>query len=240
MQVRLNKYIAQSGLASRRAADRLISEGKVKINGSVVRTLGHKIDTDRDRVEVDGRTVHPSEDKVYLMLHKPPGCLVTRKDPFQRPTVMELLPPRASSVFPIGRLDLESEGLLLLTNDGELAHRLMHPRYGVKKLYRVKVKGRPAEANLEALRRGVYLYGKKTAPARVKPVSLGAGHSWLEVEIHEGRKREVRRMFESQGHIVLVLKRLRFAGLSLGRLGPGCWRDLSEPEIRALKKRVGL
>jgi pseudouridine synthase len=240
MQVRLNKYIAQSGLASRRAADRLISEGKVKINGGIVRTMGHKIDTDRDRVEVDGRTIHPSEDKVYLMLHKPPGFLVTRKDPFQRPTVMEFLPPRASSVFPIGRLDLESEGLLLLTNDGELAHRLMHPRYGVKKLYRVKVKGRPAEANLEALRQGVYLYGKKTAPARVKPVSLGAMHSWLEVEIHEGRKREVRRMFESQGHIVLVLKRLRFAGLSLGRLGPGCWRDLSEPEIRALKKRVGL
>ncbi len=240
MQVRLNKYIAQSGLASRRAADRLITEGKIKVNGSVVSVLGHKIDPVRDRVEVDGRTIHPSEDRIYLMLHKPPGCLVTRKDPFQRPTVMDLLPPHASGAFPVGRLDLESEGLLLLTNDGELAHRLMHPRYEVKKLYRIKVKGRPADANLEALRQGIHLYGKKTAPARIKAVSLGSRNSWFEVEIHEGRKREIRRMFESQGHIVLVLKRLRFAGLSLGKLGSGCWRDLTGPEIRALKKLAGL
>lgn len=240
MLVRLNKYIAQSGTSSRREADRLISDGKVRVNGRIVRTLGQKIDSDKDVVEVGGRTIQLPVDKIYLMLNKPPGCLVTRKDPYHRPTVMDLVPPLASGIFPVGRLDLDSEGLLLLTNDGELAHRLMHPRYGAKKLYRIKVKDRPAQASLDTLRQGIYLDGKKTAPARIKLVSLGASHSWLDVEIHEGRKREVRRLFESQGHPVLLLKRLQFAGLSLGRLAPGAWRVLSPTEIRALKKQVGL
>ncbi|MFA9453602.1 MAG: pseudouridine synthase [Candidatus Aminicenantaceae bacterium] len=240
MLVRLNKYIAQSGTSSRRAADRLISDGKVRVNGRIVRTLGQKINSDKDVVEVEGRTIQLPEDKVYLMLHKPSGCLVTRKDPYHRPTVMDLVPPLASGIFPVGRLDLDSEGLLLLTNDGELAHRLLHPRYGVKKLYRIKVKDRPAPAILDTLRQGIYLDGKKTAPARITPVSLGDRHSWLDVEIHEGRKREVRRLFESQGYPVLSLKRLQFAGLSLERLAPGAWRVLSPAEIRALKKQAGL
>ncbi|MGB2906554.1 MAG: pseudouridine synthase [Candidatus Aminicenantaceae bacterium] len=240
MLVRLNKYIAQSGTSSRREADRLISDGKVRVNGRIVQTLGQKINSDKDVVEVGGRTIQPPETKVYLMLHKPSGCLVTRKDPYHRPTVMDLVPPLASGIFPVGRLDLDSEGLLLLTNDGELAHRLMHPRYGVKKLYRIKVKDQPSPAILDTLRQGIYLDGKKTAPARITPVSLGDRHSWLDVEIHEGRKREVRRLFESQGYPVLSLKRLQFAGLSLGRLAPGAWRVLSPAEIRALKKQAGL
>jgi len=240
MLVRLNKYISQSGTSSRREADRLISDGKVRVNGRIVQTLGQKIDSVKDVVEVGGRTIHLPEDKIYLMLNKPPGCLVTRKDPYHRPTVMDLVPPMASGIFPVGRLDLDSEGLLLLTNDGELAYRLMHPRYNVKKLYRIKVKDRPAKASLDMLRQGIYLDGKKTAPARIEPVSLGARHSWLDVEIHEGRKREVRRLFESQGHPVLILQRLQFAGLSLGRLAPGAWRALSPAEIQALKKQVGL
>jgi pseudouridine synthase len=240
MLIRLNKFIAQSGKYSRREADRLISQGKVRINGRVVQTLGQKIDSDRDSVEVGGSFVQPPEEMVYLMLHKPPGCLVTRRDPLKRPTVMDLLPPLASGTFPVGRLDLDSTGLLLLTNDGELAHRLLHPRYGIKKLYRVKVKSRPSRSSLDTLRQGVYLDGKKTAPARITPVSLSARQSWLDVEIHEGRKREVRRLFESEGHAVLELKRLRFAGLSLGKLNSGAWRSLSSEEVRGLKKLVGL
>ncbi len=240
MLIRLNKYIAQSGAYSRREADGLISQGRVKVNGRFVQTLGEKIDSDRDTVEVGGSIIQPSEEMVYVMLHKPPGYLVTKKDPLKRPTVMELLPPLASGIFPVGRLDLDSAGLLILTNDGELAHRLLHPSYEVKKLYRVRVKSRPSEASLDTLRKGVYLDGKKTAPARITPVSLGARQSWLDVEIHEGRKREVRRLFESQGYSVLELKRLRFAGLSLGKLASGAWRHLSAAEVRGLKKKVGL
>ena len=240
MLIRLNKYIAQSGACSRREADRLIEQGKVKVNGRVQRVLGQKIESDRDAVEVEGRIIQPPQELAYLMLHKPPGYLVTRKDPQRRATVLDLLPLTAEGLFPVGRLDLNSEGLLLLTNDGELAHRLMHPRYEIKKLYRVKVKAWPSQASLDALRKGIYLDGRKTAPARIKPVSLGPRHSWLDVEIHEGRKREVRRLFESQGHPVLELKRLRFGGLSLGKLAPGAWRSLSPNEIRGLKRLVGL
>ena len=240
MQIRLNKYIAQSGMASRREADRLIESGRVRVNGRIVRTLGTKIDGLKDKVEVEGQAVRPLEDKVYLMLNKPPGYLVTRKDPHDRPSVMGLLPPGLGGVFPVGRLDLDSEGLLLLTNDGQLAHRLLHPRYGVIKHYRVKVKGRPTEASLMRLRRGIHLDGKKTAPARIDLVSPVARGSVLDVEIHEGRKREVRRMFESQGNPVLTLKRLRFAGLSLGKLKAGTWRHLRAGEVKKLKTLVGL
>jgi pseudouridine synthase len=240
MQIRLNKYIAQSGAASRREADRLIESGRVMVNGRIVRTLGTTIDDLKDRVEVGGRAVRPLDQRIYLMLHKPPGYLVTRKDPHNRPNVMALLPPGLRAVFPVGRLDLDSEGLLLLTNDGELAHRLMHPRYGIIKHYRVKVKGRPAEASLSKLRQGINIDGKKTAPARIVLVSAGTHSSVLDVEIHEGRKREIRRMFESQGNPVQTLKRLRFAGLPLGKLKAGTWRHLRSDEVRKLKTQVGL
>ncbi len=240
MLVRLNKFIARSGAASRREADRLIVEGRVKVNGRVIRTLGTKVEAETDRVEVNGRPVQPASDRIYLMLHKPPGFLVTRKDPYHRPTVMELLPPHMKGLFPVGRLDFESQGLLLLTNDGELAHRLLHPRYGVTKLYRVKVSGHLDAAALKALARGIPLEGKRTAPARIKPMGLESQHGWLEIELHEGRKREVRRMLEHVGHRVLVLKRLRFAGLSLGRLRSGAWRNLTVHEVRRLRRKVGL
>jgi pseudouridine synthase len=240
MLVRLNKFIASSGAASRREADRLIEAGRVKVNGRVIRTLGHKVESDTDRVEVNGRAVKPASEAVYLMLHKPPMFLVTRKDPYNRPTVMELLPPHMKGLFPVGRLDFDSQGLLLMTNDGVLAYRLLHPRYGVTKLYRVKVAGHPDAAALKSLERGVYLEGKKTAPARIKPMELKAHYSWLEIELHEGRKREVRRMLEQVGHQVMVLKRVRFAGLSLGGLRSGAWRNLSAGEVRRLKKKVGL
>lgn len=240
MLIRLNKYIAQSGIASRREADRLISEGKVRVNGQVILTLGHKIEADTDRVMVGQQAIHPVASPVYMVLNKPPGLIVTRKDPHNRPTVMQLLPAKLSGLFPVGRLDFNSEGLLLLTNDGDLANRLLHPRYGIKKLYRVKVLGSPDAKSLEALRRGVYLDGKKTAPAKIVLKSRGSRHSWLQVEIQEGRKRELRRMFMSIGHPVSILKRLRFAGLTLGSLKPGEWRYLTQEEIRELRERTGI
>lgn len=240
MLIRLNKYIAQSGKASRREADRLISEGRVIVNGQVILTLGHKIDAATDRVEVGQQVIQPSASPVYVVLNKPPGWIVTRKDPHNRPTVMQLLPAKLSSLFPVGRLDYNSEGILLLTNDGDMANRLLHPRYGIKKLYQVKVLGSPNAKSLEALRRGIYLDGKKTAPAKISLKSRGSRHSWLQVEIQEGRKREVRRLFKSIGHPVLILKRLRFAGLSLGSLKPGEWRYLTQEEIRGLRDKTEL
>lgn len=238
MLIRLNKYIAQSGFASRREADRLISEGRVRVNGQVILTLGHKIAAATDRVEVGQHVIQPAAGLVYVVLNKPPGWIVTRKDPHNRPTVMQLLPTKLSGLFPVGRLDYNSEGILLLTNDGEMANRLLHPRYAIKKLYQVKVLGGPSAKLLEVLRRGIYLDGKKTAPARIVLKSRGSKHSWLQVEVHEGRKREVRRLFKSIGHPVLILKRLRFAGLSLGSLKPGEWRFLTQAEIRELRDKT--
>jgi len=240
MLVRLNKMIANSGIASRREADRLIGLGKVKVNGQIVRTLGTKIDPRKDRVEVAGRAVQPVSRKLYLMLNKPPGYLVTRRDPQGRPCVIDLIPEGLRIVFPVGRLDLDSEGLLLLTNDGELANRLMHPRSQIIKHYRVKVMGQPSETSLAVLQRGIFLDGKRTAPARIVLKQPGGKHSWLDVEIHEGRKREVRRLFASQGSRVVRLKRLHYAGLGLGKLKSGTWRHLRPSEIRKLKAQVGL
>ncbi len=240
MLIRLNKYIAQSGTASRREADRLISEGRIRVNGQVILTLGHKIDAATDRVEVGKQVIQPAASLAYVVLNKPVGWIVTRKDPQNRPTVMQLLPVKLSGLFPVGRLDYNSEGILLLTNDGEMANRLLHPRYGIKKLYQVKVLGSPGAKSLEAVRRGLYMDGKKTAPARILLKSRGSKHSWLQVEIHEGRKREVRRLFKSIGHPVLILKRLRFAMLSLGGLKTGEWRYLTQAEIRGLRDRTGL
>lgn len=240
MEIRLNKFISQAGVASRREADRLIAEGRVKVNGLVIQSLGHKIAEEKDLVEVDGRPVKLGKASVYVLLNKPSGYLVTRKDPFRRPTVLDLLSGIKERVYPVGRLDVNTEGLLLLTNDGELAHRLMHPRYGVKKVYRVLVKGKPDEASLRRLEKGVVLDGKKTADASVSLLGGSAQKSWIKVEIYEGRKREVRRMCEAVGHRVLTLQRSRFGSLSLGSLRPGHWRLLRPHEVQRLKKIVGL
>lgn len=240
MEIRLNKFISQAGVASRREADRLIAEGRVKVNGLVIQSLGHKIAEEKDLVEVDGRPVKLGKASVYVLLNKPRGYLVTRRDPFRRPTVLDLLSGIKERVYPVGRLDVNSEGLLLLTNDGELAHRLMHPRYGVKKVYRVLVKGKPDEASLGRLGKGVVLDGKKTADASVSLLGGSAQKSWIKVEIYEGRKREVRRMCEAVGHRVLTLQRIRLGSLSLGSLRPGHWRLLRPHEVQRLKKIVGL
>lgn len=236
MLVRLNKFLSRAGVASRREVDRMIEQGRIRVNGKVVDRLGSKIDDEQDRVEVDGRPVKIGEGFVYLMLNKPRGCLVTVEDPFQRPTIMKLLPSFEKRIFPVGRLDYDSEGLLLLTNDGELASRLTHPRYEVRKTYLVKVKGGPELSELDRLRRGIFLDGKRTAPARIEQLVRSSAKTLLRVEIHEGRKRELRRMFRAAGHEVVRLKRIGFAGLKLGKLKRGEWRFLAPKETEMLKK----
>jgi len=238
--IRLNKFLSQAGVVSRREADRLIELGRIKVNGKVIKVLGHKINEQDDDVEVDGRRVEKIEIGVYLMLYKPKGILVTLKDPGKRPTVKSLILPVKKRVFPVGRLDLNSEGLLLLMDDGELAHRLMHPRYQIDKEYRARIKGRPDRSKLERLRRGVYLDGKKTSPARVALLASDDKKSILKIVIHEGRNREIRRMMDAIGHTTVALKRVQYAGLSLGTLKPGEWRYLKQAEVTRLKKLVKL
>lgn len=240
MKIRLNKYIAQSGFASRREADRLIEAGRVKVNGKIITELGQKIESFTDKISVDGKNIRPASEAVYIVLNKPEGYLVTRKDPFKRNTVYDLLPPELPRVFPVGRLDYDSEGLLLLTNDGELTNRLLHPRYNIKKIYRVKIKGTPNSAELERLEKGIYLDEKKTAPAVIRRLGGTKQMTILSFEIHEGRKREVRRMCEAIGCPVLQLKRIKFAGLVLGKLGTGQWRHLSTAEVKSIKRLTGV
>jgi pseudouridine synthase len=240
MKIRLNKYLALAGVASRREADRMISEGRVSINGETVDMLGVHVDGEKDKVEVDGKRIEPKKSDVYMMLNKPPGYLVTAKDPFQRPTIMDLLPSMKNRIFPVGRLDLDSEGLLLLTNDGELANRLMHPSYRVIKEYRIRIKPKPDLSTLATLEKGISLDGKKTAPAVFRILTTTAKGTHVMAKLHEGRKRELRRMFEYTGFRVLALKRVRLGSLHLGNLKKGKWRHLTSEEVTRLKKKAQL
>jgi pseudouridine synthase len=240
MKIRLNKYLALAGIASRREADRMISEGRVSVNGEMVDMLGIQVDGEKDKVEVDGKSVKPMKSEVYVILNKPPGYLVTAKDPFQRPTIMNLLPSMKTRIFPVGRLDFDSEGLLLLTNDGDLANRLMHPSYQVIKEYRIRVKPKPDMSALATLQKGISLDGKKTAPAKFRILTTTVKGTLLMAKIHEGRKRELRRMFEYMGFRVLALKRVKLGNLHLGHLKKGKWRHLTRDEVARLKKKVGL
>ncbi|MGD9344457.1 MAG: pseudouridine synthase [Candidatus Aminicenantes bacterium] len=238
--MRLNKFLAQAGVASRREADRMITEGRVSVNNTVIEELGVQIDPTKDSVRVDGRKVKVEKEEFYILLNKPKGYLVTAKDPFKRSTVLELLPKLKKRVFPVGRLDLNSEGLLLLTNNGELANRLMHPRYGIKKVYEVRTKGIPTRKNLQRLERGIYIDGKKRAPARLTHLGSDLRSARIRIELTEGRKREVRRMFEAIGTSLFSLVRVNYAGLAIGNLKKGEWRYLTPSEVAGLKKKVGL
>jgi pseudouridine synthase len=238
--IRLNSFIARAGVSSRREADRIISEGRVKVNGVVIDNMGHKVDEATDVVEVDGARVKIFESPVYLMLNKPRGYLVTMKDPFKRSSIVDILPKLKVRIFPVGRLDKDSEGLLLFTNDGILANRLVHPRYEVQKEYIVVVAGKPDQKEISRLEKGVIVEGRKTAPARILVLSTGPRWSTLRFVIHEGRKREIRRMVELIEHRVLKLKRVKFAGLELKGLQSGKWRYLNSGEISRLKSLVGL
>jgi pseudouridine synthase len=203
--------------------------------------MGKTIDDRTDDIEVDGKRIRTLQAPAYLVLNKPPGYLVTARDPFHRPTIMDLLPPLKNRLYPVGRLDLDSEGLLLLTNDGDLAYRLMHPCFQVEKEYLVRVKPRPEKSALARLEKGVFLDGKKTAPAQIRMLSQASkGAAVLLVKINEGRKRELRRMFEVLGYRVLTLKRQKLGSLRLGKLKKGQWRHLTRQEIARLKKDAGL
>lgn len=240
MSIRLNKFLSRAGIASRRESDRLISRGRVKVNGRVVSELGTQVDEERDRVEVNGRPVPSSRRLVYFLLNKPAGVLVTMKDPQGRPTIRKLLPGLPAGVVPVGRLDFDSEGLLLLTNDGELAFRLTHPRYEVPKTYIVRI-DRPIEPEAVArLAGGVVLDGVRTVPDKVILLESGTGYTQLRVELHEGRKREVRRMIEAVGRRVTKLRRVSLAGLTLKNIPLGGWRMLTGREVSSLQRIVGL
>lgn len=218
----------------------MIVEGRISVNNVVVEELGVQIDPAKDSVRVDGRSIKLEKEEIYLLLNKPAGFLVTLEDPFKRPTILELLPRLKKRVFPVGRLDLSSEGLLLLTNNGELANRLMHPRYGIKKVYEVKTKGNPPLRSLQKLERGIQIDGKKTAPAKVTRLESDPKKAKIRIELTEGRKREVRRMFEAIGYDLFSLKRTNYAGIGIGTLKRGEWRYLESSEIKSLKERVGL
>lgn len=241
MDMRLNKFLAHAGVCSRREADRWIGEGRVTVNGKTILELGEKIDPEHDRIAVNGRPVRAAAEKpLYVLLNKPAGLVVSVKDPFGRPTVMDLLKPVAARVYPVGRLDLETEGVLLLTNDGDLALRLTHPRYGVAKVYEARLEGEPHPEDLDKIRRGIFLEGRKTAPARVDLLRRSHSHATVRIEIHEGRKREVRKLFEAVGFPVERLVRVDFAGLTLEGLKPGAWRYLRPAEIKRLRSLAGL
>ncbi|NLN17266.1 MAG: rRNA pseudouridine synthase [Firmicutes bacterium] len=238
---RLHKLMARAGVGSRRACEAMIKEGRVQVNGEVVTELGTKVDPTKDTVSLDGRVLRLiPETREYLLLHKPPGYVTTVRDPWGRPTIMDLLGPMELRLYPAGRLDFDSEGLVLLTNDGDLVYRLTHPSFGVEKVYLVEVAGRPTAHALEELARGVELEDGPTAPAKVRLVEERPGSTCLEFTIKEGRKRQIRRMCDKVGHGVLRLCRIRLGPVQLGSLPPGKWRHLKDGEIRALRKAVSL
>jgi 23S rRNA pseudouridine2605 synthase len=229
---RLQKILAQAGLGSRRACEELIAAGRVTVNGEAA-TLGTRADAEADAIEVDGARIGVREGLVHYLLNKPVGVVTTASDPQGRQTVVELVPPEPR-VYPVGRLDADTEGLLLLTNDGELAHRLTHPSFGVDKEYLADVEGTPSRGAVRRLREGVDLDDGPTAPAKV---SLVGDHT-LRITIHEGRNRQVRRMCDAVGHPVRRLVRVRIGSLSDRRLAPGQWRELTQSELRALERAV--
>jgi 23S rRNA pseudouridine2605 synthase len=244
---RLQKIIAAAGVASRRKAEELITAGRVQVNGQVVTQLGTKADPERDHIRVDGKLLHGPQRLVYLALHKPAGYVTTASDPQGRPTVLDLVRSAGARVYPVGRLDYASEGLLLLTNDGALAARLMHASSHVPKTYQVKVSGKPSEENLRKLRAGVVLppdprhprssgKGGRTAPARIR-LLRDAPNPWYEVTLIEGQNRQIRRMFEAVGHHAEKVKRVRYGPLELD-LEPGAFRRLTPAEVAQLKSAV--
>jgi len=239
MEERLQKIISQAGIASRRAAERLIAEGRVSLNGVVTTLPGVKADPGKDDIRVDGRLISCETERVYLMLNKPPGYVTTLSDPQGRPIVTDLLIGVSERVFPVGRLDYDSEGLLLLTNDGDFAQRLQHPRYGIAKRYRVKVTGQVLPATVKALEKGIALPDGPFAPADVQLDKMNRGSTWIYLTITDGRNRVIRRAFESLGHDIARLVRVAVADLALGSLDPGAWRFLTAGEVGDLRRASG-
>jgi pseudouridine synthase len=240
---RLQKILSAAGIASRRLSEELIVQGRVSVNGQTVTELGTKADPSVDEIKVDGRRIKVEQRRRYILLNKPRGYITTRSDPQGRPTVMDLMKGVREYVYPVGRLDYDSEGLLILTNDGELAARLTHPRHEVEKVYEARVKGVPDEHTLDRLAKGVTIDGRRTAPAKVRasdPIVKGGGEQTvITMAIHEGRQRQVRKMFETVGHPVVRLKRVKIGPIEDPHIPPGHWRELTPREVARLQRQSG-
>lgn len=235
--LRLNRFLAACGLASRRKADLLIRSGRVTVNGLVVRELGSRVDPAKDRVEVDGTPLTLPTKHRYFIFHKPAGYLCSRGDPFGRPTIYDLLPPNLRDLKYVGRLDRDTEGLLLLTDDGGLIERFSHPRYRMKRTYHVQVEGCLSDTELAPLRRGLHYDGQHYRSAEVRLLKAWPQASEVRLVIREGKKREVRMMFRAIGRNIISLKRIRFGPIELGRLEPGSWRRLTPSEISVIQSK---
>jgi 23S rRNA pseudouridine2605 synthase len=238
MEERIQKIIARIGIASRRKAEEIIAEGRVTVNGSVA-TIGMKADLSKDHIKVDGKLLIRSEPKIYLMFNKPRNVVTSLSDPEGRPAVKDYLKGVRYRVFPVGRLDFDSEGLLLLTNDGDFANDLLHPSKKIPKTYMVKVKGIIGDDKIVKLRQGVRLEDGRTLPARVRFARKSENNSWIEIAITEGKKRQVRRMVEAVGHPALKLRRISIDGVRLSGLKIGEFRPLTERELQSLRNEIG-
>jgi pseudouridine synthase len=231
---RLQKILSKAGITSRRKAEKLVLEGRVQVNGTVVTKLDFKADPSRDHIRVDGKRIKGLEPRVYIALYKPRGVLCTRMDPLGRPIVTDLVRGTRVRLYPVGRLDADSEGLVILTNDGDFFQHLVHPRYQKPRTYLVKVKGMPVDKAIQLLRQGVRLDDGLTQPAEVKPIRVLRANSWWQVVVREGRNRLVRRMFEKVRHPVLRLVRVKYGPLGLDNLKPGQYRYLTREEVATL------
>lgn len=235
MQIRLQKFLAEAEVASRRKSEQIILEGRVSVNGKVVTELGTKVDTQDDVVCLDGEVIKIKEELIYIMLHKPEGCVTTAKDQFERETVMDYIKDIDARLYPVGRLDYDTSGLLILTNDGDMTYKLTHPKHNIAKTYIAKVAERPTEDELKRFERGLFIDGYKTAPARIFVAKEDERMVSLKIQIKEGRNRQVRKMCETIGHPVKHLKRIATGKLFLGELKKGEYRYLTDEEIKYLK-----
>lgn len=231
---RLQKVLARAGIGSRRRCEEYIRAGRVAVNGRIVSEMGTKVVPGRDRIAFDGKEIQKAEQHLYLLLNKPVGYVSTVADPQGRPIVTDLLPELDRRLYPVGRLDLDSEGALLMTNDGSLTNRILHPRYGVAKTYHILLARQPGQKKLRQLEQGIVLEGVKTLPARIRILRKRKDGIWLEVVLHEGKKRQIRKMFAAIGHPVLRLKRTAYGDLTLGRLRPGEYRFLEKKDLQKI------
>ncbi len=236
MELRLQKFLAEAGIASRRKAEQFIVMGKVEVNGKVVTELGTKIDTEKDTVLYEHKKVVLKQKLIYIMLHKPEGYVTTVKDQFQRATVIDLLKGVTERVYPVGRLDYDTSGLLLLTNDGDLTYRLTHPKHNIEKTYEAKLFGTPSEQNIIQFHRGVSIDGKKTEPAKLEILQKGEKYSIVRIVIQEGRNRQVRKMCQAIGKKVLALHRSKIGSIDVKDLKIGTWRYMTKDEINRIIK----
>jgi 23S rRNA pseudouridine2605 synthase len=239
VEERLQKILSQAGVASRRAAEKMIADGRISVNGAVVTEQGTKADSGRDEIRVDGRLISCETESVYILLHKPRGVVTTLSDPQGRPIVTDLLGDITERVFPVGRLDYDSEGLLILTNDGNFSQRLQHPRYGIPKTYRVKVEGTPGKKEIQTLENGMDLSDGKFTPAEVCLEKKNPSSAWLRMTIKDGRNRVIRRAFEALGHPVCRLVRVAVGDVTLDGVREGNWRRLTSAEIKRLLAQAG-